>query len=102
MTLSFYVHQGVLLGSKGAGLVGGMDAQGAKRTVFMARTTSLAIRSLRSVYRSPPDAAPGARNRGTRLEEGPIGVELDNYCIRQPRMPCLRASCDVTLIDAPS
>jgi ectoine hydrolase len=79
---SFYVHQGVLLGLEGEPIWWGrgMDAQGAKRTVFMAEGNIVGYPDhfVQSTERHPMQhLAREILARG--LGNGQIGVELDNY-----------------------
>ena len=79
---SFYVHQGVLLGLEGEPVWWGraMDAQGAKRTVFMLHDniSGYPDNYVQSTERHPMEHLVreiGARGWG----KARIGVELDNY-----------------------
>ena len=79
---SFYVHQGVLLGLDGEPVWWGrgMDAQGAKRTVFMRHEniTGYPDHYVQSTERHPMQNL--AREIGARgWAKARIGVELDNY-----------------------
>ncbi len=79
---SFYVHQGVLLGLEGAPVWWGraMDANGARRTVFMGHDD---IVGYDDTYVQNPDKHPMsdlARLIAARgWDSAVIGVELDNY-----------------------
>ncbi len=79
---SFYVHQAVLLGLEGEPVWWGrgMDAQGAKRTVFMAHDN---IAGYDDTYVQNPLKHPMDQLSGVIAERGwasaRIGVEMDNY-----------------------
>jgi len=79
---SFYVHQAVLLGLEGEPIWWGrgMDAQGAKRTVFMDHGNILGYDD---TYVQNPDKHPMDQLSGVIAERGwstaRIGVEMDNY-----------------------
>lgn len=79
---SFYVHQAVLLGLEGEPLWWGrgMDAQGAKRTVFMDHGN---IIGYDDTYVQNPDKHPMDQLSGVIADRGwsaaRIGVEMDNY-----------------------
>jgi ectoine hydrolase len=79
---SFYVHQGVLLGLEGDPVWWGrgMDAQGARRTVFMNESNIVGYPDhyVQSTERHPMQhLAREIEARG--WSKGPIGVEMDNY-----------------------
>ncbi|MCB1380188.1 MAG: ectoine hydrolase DoeA [Alphaproteobacteria bacterium] len=79
---SFYVHQAVLLGLDGEPVWWGrgMDAQGAKRTVFMGHGNILGYDD---TYVQNPDKHPMEQLSGEIAARGwdkaRIGVEMDNY-----------------------
>ncbi len=79
---SFYVHQGVLLGLEGEPIWWGrgMDAHGAKRTVFMGHDN---IVGYDDTYVQNPDKHPMEQLSGVIASRGwgraRIGVEMDNY-----------------------
>lgn len=79
---SFYVHQGVLLPLEGEPVWWGrgMDAQGAKRTAFMAHEN---ISGYPDHYVQSPERHPMAHLSALIAERGwgaaRIGVEMDNY-----------------------
>lgn len=79
---SFYVHQAVLLGLEGEPVWWGrgMDAQGAKRTVFMAQDNIVGYDDtyVQNPLKHPMDQLSGViAARG--WEAARIGVEMDNY-----------------------
>ncbi len=79
---SFYVHQGVLLTLDGDPMWWGrgMDANGAKRTVFMGHDDILGYDD---TYVQNPEKHPmedlSKHIRARGLDTGRIGIELDNY-----------------------
>lgn len=79
---SFYTHQAVLLGLEGEPIWWGrgMDAQGAKRTVFMTQDNILGYED---TYVQNPDRHPMQDLSKTIASRGwakaRIGVEMDNY-----------------------
>ena len=79
---SFYVHQGVLLTLDGDPMWWGrgMDANGAKRTVFMRHDDILGYDD---TYVQNPEKHPmedlSKHIRARGLDTGRIGIELDNY-----------------------
>ncbi|MGI9356687.1 MAG: M24 family metallopeptidase [Rhizobiaceae bacterium] len=79
---SFYVHQGVVLSLEGEPVWWGrgMDAAGARRTVWMDEDS---IRGYADVYVQNPDAHPMETLAKLLHERGPrdgrVGVEMDNY-----------------------
>ncbi len=101
---SFYVHQAVLLTMEGAPLWWGrgMDAQGARRTVFMGDER---IRGYDDRLVQNPEAHPMADLAAILAEHGleraRIGVELDNYYYTAAAHVALGASLpEARLIDA--
>ena len=94
---SFYVHQGVLLGLEGEPVWWGraMDAQGAKRTVFMGHDN---IVGYDDTYVQNPLKHPmkqlaqviAARD----WDQGRIGVEMDNYWFSAAAYETLRTQLD--------
>ena len=91
---SFYVHQGVLLGLEGEPLWWGrgMDAHGAKRTVFMGHDN---IVGYDDTYVQNPDRHPMEQLSGVIAAHGweraRIGVEMDNYWFSAAANQSLRA-----------
>ena len=79
---SFYVHQGVLLGLEGEPVWWGrgMDAQGAKRTVFMAHDNIVGYDDtyVQNPLRHPMDQL-SAIIAARGWAKARIGVEMDNY-----------------------
>jgi len=79
---SFYVHQAVILSLDGDPVWWGrgMDANGAKRTVFM---ESKNIHGYEDTYVQNPEKHPmldlAKLIKDLQLNEGNIGVEMDNY-----------------------
>ena len=101
---SFYVHQAVLLTMEGEPLWWGrgMDAQGARRTVFMDHER---IRGYDDVLVQNPERHPMADLAGILAEHGleraRIGVELDNYYYTAAAHATLAAALpEARLIDA--
>ena len=101
---SFYVHQAVLLTMEGEPLWWGrgMDAQGARRTVFMAHDR---IRGYDDVLVQNPERHPMSDLAGILAEHGldraRIGVELDNYYYTAAAHATLAAALpEARLIDA--
>ena len=94
---SFYTHQAVLLGLEGEPVWWGrgMDAQGAKRTVFMAQDN---IIGYEDTYVQNPLKHPMkdlARNIAARgWDSGSIGVEMDNYWFSAAANQTLRLALD--------
>jgi ectoine hydrolase len=92
---SFYVHQAVLLGLDGDPLWWGraMDAQGAKRTVFMAPDN---IVGYDDTYVQNPDKHPMDQLSGVIASRGwdgvRIGVEMDNYWFSTAAFRSLRSN----------
>lgn len=94
---SFYVHQGVLLGLEGEPVWWGrsMDAQGAKRTVFMTHDN---IVGYDDTYVQNPLKHPMkqlAQVMAARdWDQGRIGVEMDNYWFSAAAYETLRTQLD--------
>jgi ectoine hydrolase len=92
---SFYVHQAVLLALDGEPLWWGraMDAQGAKRTVFMAHDN---IVGYDDTYVQNPDKHPMDQLSGVITARGwdqsRIGVEMDNYWFSAAANQSLRSN----------
>jgi ectoine hydrolase len=101
---SFYVHQAVVLGLEGEPLWWGrgMDAQGAKRTAFMAHgnITGYPDHFVQSPERHPMQHLSGEiRNRFAKVQR--IGVEMDNYWFSAAAFETLKANLkDVQFGDA--
>ena len=101
---SFYVHQCVLLGLEGDPVWFGraMDANGAKRTVFMSHDdiVGYADHYVQSTERHPMDRlSEEIRERGWGRAR--IGVEMDNYYFSAAAYRSLETHLrDATLLDA--
>ncbi len=94
---SFYTHQAVLLGLEGEPVWWGrgMDAQGAKRTVFMAHDNVIGYDDtyVQNPARHPMEDL--ARNVAARgWDSGRIGVEMDNYWFSAAANQSLRMHLD--------
>ena len=94
---SFYVHQGVLLGMEGEPVWWGrgMDAQGAKRTVFMHHDNIVGYDDtyVQNPLKHPMKQLAGViRQRG--WDQGRIGVEMDNYWFTAAAFEALRGPLD--------
>ena len=100
---SFYVHQAVILPLEGDPIWWGrgMDANGAKRTVFM---KSDCIHGYDDTYVQNPDKHPMSdlaniiRNRD--LNKGKIGLEMDNYWFSASAFLTLKKELCVDFYDA--
>jgi len=94
---SFYVHQGVLLGMEGEPVWWGrgMDAQGARRTVFMGHDNIVGYDDtyVQNPLKHPMKQLAGViRERG--WDQGRIGVEMDNYWFTAAAFEALRGPLD--------
>ncbi|MFO1133503.1 MAG: ectoine hydrolase DoeA [Hyphomicrobiales bacterium] len=94
---SFYVHQGVLLGLEGEPVWWGrgMDAQGAKRTVFMHHDNIVGYDDtyVQNPLKHPMKQLAGViRERG--WDQGRIGVEMDNYWFSAAAYETLKGQLD--------
>ena len=102
---SFYVHQAVILPAEGDPIWWGrgMDANGAKRTVFM---KSERIYGYDDSYVQNPnkhpmlDLATITKKRG--LNQGKIGLEMDNYWFSASAFLTLKGELSVDFYDATS
>jgi len=102
---SFYVHQAVILPAEGDPIWWGrgMDANGAKRTVFM---KSERIYGYDDSYVQNPnkhpmlDLATIIKKRG--LNQGKIGLEMDNYWFSASAFLTLKGELSVDFYDATS
>jgi ectoine hydrolase len=101
---SFYVHQGVLLGMEGEPVWWGrgMDAQGAKRTVFMHHDNIVGYDDtyVQNPLKHPmKQLAQVIKERG--WDQGRIGVEMDNYWFTAAAHEALRGPLDdASFVDA--
>ena len=94
---SFYVHQGVLLALEGEPVWWGrgMDAQGAKRTVFMHHDNIVGYDDtyVQNPLKHPmKQLAQVIRERG--WDQGRIGVEMDNYWFSAAAYETLKGQLD--------
>ena len=100
--LSFYVHQAVILSLNGDPVWWGrgMDANGAKRTVFM---ESKNIHGYEDTYVQNPEKHPmldlAKLIKDLQLNEGNIGVEMDNYWFSASAFFTLKKELDVKFVD---
>lgn len=100
---SFYVHQAVILSLDGDPVWWGrgMDANGAKRTVFM---ESKNIHGYEDTYVQNPEKHPmldlAKLIKDLQLNEGNIGVEMDNYWFSASAFFTLKKELDVKFVDA--
>ena len=99
---SFYVHQAVILSLDGDPVWWGrgMDANGAKRTVFM---ESKNIHGYEDTYVQNPEKHPmldlAKLIKDLQLNEGNIGVEMDNYWFSASAFFTLKKELDVKFVD---
>ena len=99
---SFYVHQAVILSLDGDPVWWGrgMDANGAKRTVFM---ESKNIHGYEDTYVQNPEKHPmsdlARLIKDLQLNEGNIGVEMDNYWFSASAFFTLKKELDVKFVD---
>ena len=99
---SFYVHQAVILSLDGEPVWWGrgMDANGAKRTVFM---ESKNIHGYEDTYVQNPEKHPmsdlAKLIKDLQLNEGNIGVEMDNYWFSASAFFTLKKELDVKFVD---
>lgn len=99
---SFYVHQAVILSLNGDPVWWGrgMDANGAKRTVFM---ESKNIHGYEDTYVQNPEKHPmldlAKLIKDLQLNEGNIGVEMDNYWFSASAFFTLKKELDVKFVD---
>lgn len=99
---SFYVHQAVILSLDGDPVWWGrgMDANGAKRTVFM---ESKNIHGYEDTYVQNPEKHPmldlAKLIKDLQLNEGNIGVEMDNYWFSASAFFTLKKELDVKFAD---
>ena len=99
---SFYVHQAVILSLNGDPVWWGrgMDANGAKRTVFM---ESKNIHGYEDTYVQNPEKHPmsdlARLIKDLQLNEGNIGVEMDNYWFSASAFFTLKKELDVKFVD---
>ena len=99
---SFYVHQAVILSLDGDPVWWGrgMDANGAKRTVFM---ESKNIHGYEDTYVQNPEKHPmldlAKLIKHLQLNEGNIGVEMDNYWFSASAFFTLKKELDVKFVD---
>ena len=99
---SFYVHQAVILSLNGDPVWWGrgMDANGAKRTVFM---ESKNIHGYEDTYVQNPEKHPmsdlARLIKDLQLNEGNIGVEMDNYWLSASAFFTLKKELDVKFVD---
>jgi len=99
---SFYVHQAVILSLDGDPVWWGrgMDANGAKRTVFM---ESKNIHGYEDTYVQNPEKHPmldlAKLIKDLQLNEGNIGVEMDNYWFSASAFFTLKKELDVEFVD---
>ena len=99
---SFYVHQAVILSLDGDPVWWGrgMDANGAKRTVFM---ESKNINGYEDTYVQNPEKHPmldlAKLIKDLQLNEGNIGVEMDNYWFSASAFFTLKKELDVKFVD---
>lgn len=99
---SFYVHQAVILSLDGDPVWWGrgMDANGAKRTVFM---ESKNIHGYEDTYVQNPEKHPmldlAKLIKNLQLNEGNIGVEMDNYWFSASAFFTLKKELDVKFVD---
>ena len=99
---SFYVHQAVILSLDGDPVWWGrgMDANGAKRTVFM---ESKNIHGYEDSYVQNPEKHPmsdlARLIKDLQLNEGNIGVEMDNYWFSASAFFTLKKELDVKFVD---
>lgn len=99
---SFYVHQAVILSLNGDPVWWGrgMDANGAKRTVFM---ESKNIHGYEDTYVQNPEKHPMSELakliKDLQLNEGNIGVEMDNYWFSASAFFTLKKELDVKFVD---
>ena len=99
---SFYVHQAVILSLDGDPVWWGrgMDANGAKRTVFM---ESKNINGYEDTYVQNPEKHPmsdlARLIKDLQLNEGNIGVEMDNYWFSASAFFTLKKELDVKFVD---
>ena len=99
---SFYVHQAVILSLNGDPVWWGrgMDANGAKRTVFM---ESKNIHGYEDTYVQNPEKHPmsdlARLIQDLQLNEGNIGVEMDNYWFSASAFFTLKKELDVKFVD---
>ena len=102
---SFYVHQAVILPAEGDPIWWGrgMDANGAKRTVFMKseRIYGYDDRYVQYPNKHPMlDLATIIKKRG--LNQGKIGLEMDNYWFSASAFLTLKGELSVDFYDATS
>jgi ectoine hydrolase len=99
---SFYVHQAVILSLNGDPVWWGrgMDANGAKRTVFM---ESKNIHGYEDTFVQNPEKHPmldlAKLIKDLQLNEGNIGVEMDNYWFSASAFFTLKKELDVKFVD---
>ena len=99
---SFYVHKAVILSLDGDPVWWGrgMDANGAKRTVFM---ESKNIHGYEDTYVQNPEKHPmldlAKLIKDLQLNEGNIGVEMDNYWFSASAFFTLKKELDVKFVD---
>ena len=99
---SFYVHQAVILSLDGDPVWWGrgMDANGAKRTVFM---ESKNIHGYEDTFVQNPEKHPmldlAKLIKDLQLNEGNIGVEMDNYWFSASAFFTLKKELDVKFVD---
>jgi ectoine hydrolase len=99
---SFYVHQAVILSLDGDPVWWGrgMDANGAKRTVFM---ESKNIHGYEDTYVQNPEKHPmldlARLIKDLQLNEGNIGVEMDNYWFSASAFFTLKKELNVKFVD---
>ena len=99
---SFYVHQAVILSLDGDPVWWGrgMDANGAKRTVFM---ESKNIHGYEDTYVQNPEKHPmldlAKLIKDLQLNEGNIGVEMDKYWCSASAFFTLKKELDVKFVD---